>query len=98
MNINNKSVGELSVLVESFGQYFSYINSNSNYTEEFILLGVIAVSASFEALLMNLKRGHAGIDGRELCVCLCVLHVCVCVCVSVLYERDVRWGTIMRSS
>lgn len=39
--------------------------------QEFILLGVIAVSASFEALLMNLKRGHAGIDGWELCVCVC---------------------------
>lgn len=38
--------------------------------QEFILLGVIAVSASFEALLMNLKRGHAGIDGWELYVCV----------------------------
>ena len=49
-----------------------YTGSLYPLVQEFILLGVIAVSASSEALLMNLKRGHAGIDVWELCVCLCV--------------------------
>ena len=36
--INNESIGDLNVLVEILGEYFSYINSNNNYTNDFILI------------------------------------------------------------
>ena len=36
LDIENNKIGEPSVLVEKFGQFFCYINSNSNYTKEFL--------------------------------------------------------------
>ena len=38
MTINNEAVGEPIILVETLGKFFAFINSNKNYTNEFILL------------------------------------------------------------
>ena len=38
LTINNEAVGEPIILVETLGKFFAFINSNKNYTNEFILL------------------------------------------------------------
>ena len=51
------------VCVDADGPIISAHTHSYSTAQGFILLWVIAVSASFEVLLMNLKRGHTGIDG-----------------------------------
>merc|ERR1712002_1269977 len=38
LTINNEAVAEPIILVETLGEFFAYINSNKNYTNEFLLL------------------------------------------------------------
>merc|ERR1712030_99276 len=38
LDIDNTKIGEPSLLVEKFGQFICFINSNSNYTAEFLAL------------------------------------------------------------
>ena len=38
LTINNEAIGEPIILVETLGKFFAFINSNKNYTNEFLLL------------------------------------------------------------